>query len=292
MAGALPTAVLPPLTPLIPLNINNETGGGGYPLRNDNDTNFGYISKGNGTTYPEMYIPYRPANLSDPTLIQPGEKTFFKNVETNKWCRLAPFSPQTQCETFGMVCDQEQVTGASLITYTGLGLSYYGTPLVQEPGTGVLTLSSNPNCSEPNGDKFSFPPGESLAEGLVCQLIADGAPAYRRVAVYVKTQVMCQDACAPRALQLQPARVAPLPCWKTAAIRQHLITVCLPAHSSSATYPPSDTNQHQGQQRLPAAQRQQHQLWLHRQWQWHYAARAVHCLPRWQRGQPFTDQAW
>ena len=160
VCAASAAAPFPPLTPLIPLNMLN---GSGYPLRNDNTTDFGHIGNGNGTTPPEMYTAYHPGNEDNPELIHAGETTIFKNIETGLWCRLAPFTPQTTCLTQGMLCDQASPNGAAVLTYTGTGLAYQGTPLVQQPVTGTLVLSSDPKCGNGFGNKLVFPPGEMWA---------------------------------------------------------------------------------------------------------------------------------
>ena len=55
--------------------------------------------------------------------------------------------------------------GASILTYTGTGLSYMGVPLVQLPESGTLVLSSDPACKlPPDGDKFTFPPAQMERE--------------------------------------------------------------------------------------------------------------------------------
>jgi hypothetical protein len=158
-------APFPPLTPLIPLNLLNRTG---YPVRNDNPTNFAYVGKGNGTTPPEMYIAYHPGNEDNPTPINAGETTIFKNIETGLWCRLAPFTPQTTCNTQGMLCDQASPAKATILTYTGNGLTYNGVPLVQLPVSGTLVLRSDPQCGAPGGEKLTFPPGEARGRHVLC----------------------------------------------------------------------------------------------------------------------------
>jgi hypothetical protein len=158
-ARGLPAAPLKPIPPLTPLNILDKTG---YPLRNDNTTNFGYVGNGNGTTPPEQYIAYHAGNEDNPSPIKPGQTTIFQNVETGMWCRLAPFTPQQGCNTQGMLCDQESSATATVLTYTGLGLIYGGVALVQQPGTKTLVLSNDPACSVPDGDRLTFPPGASV----------------------------------------------------------------------------------------------------------------------------------
>jgi hypothetical protein len=135
-------------------------------VRNNNTTNFAYVGKGNGTTPPEMYTAYHPGNEDNPTPINAGETTIFKNIETNKYCRLAPMVPQGGCNTQGMLCDQLEPSTATILTYTGTGLAYNGVPLVQLPGSGTLVLRNDPKCGEPGGDKLVFPPGAS--PGCVC----------------------------------------------------------------------------------------------------------------------------
>ncbi len=143
-------------------------------MRNDNLTNFAYVGTGIGITPPEQYVAYRPANNIDPTPIQPGETTIFKNQETRKWCRLAPFTPSTTCLTQGMLCDQDSPGTATVFTYTGTGLQVGGVPMVQEATTGSLVLTSEPTCSDPGGEKLVFPPGRPLpyccCALLVCKL--------------------------------------------------------------------------------------------------------------------------
>lgn len=81
---AAPPPAGPPLSPLVPINILDKDGD---PVRNDNSTNMGYVGGGNGSTPAEIYTAYNPANLSDPTPIQPGGTTYLKNAGTGKFCR-------------------------------------------------------------------------------------------------------------------------------------------------------------------------------------------------------------
>lgn len=64
----------------------------------------------------------------------------------------------SSCATQGVLCDQTSPANATILTYTGSGLSYQGVPLVQSPTTGTLRLSADPLCTVPGGDKLSFPP--------------------------------------------------------------------------------------------------------------------------------------
>jgi hypothetical protein len=117
------------------------------------------VGKGNGTTAPEQYIAYHSNNTANPTPIEAGETTFFKNLLTGLFCRIADFNPTRTCYSKGMICDQASETTASIITYTGTGLAYNGEPLVQAWDTGTLLLTRDPACSKPGGEFVSFPPG-------------------------------------------------------------------------------------------------------------------------------------
>ena len=64
----------------------------------------------------------------------------------------------SSCATMGVICDQDSIANASILTYTGTGMSYNGVPLVQSPNTNTLLLSADPACTVPGGDKLTFPP--------------------------------------------------------------------------------------------------------------------------------------
>jgi hypothetical protein len=148
-----PDPDLPPITPI------NIIGKYGYPVRNDNITNFGYVGKGNGSTSPETYYATRPGDPTSTDPIKPGESTVFKNEQTGLYCRLAPYGasgPSVTCPGQGMLCDQASPSTATVLTYTGTGVAYNGVSLSQEPGTGTLVLSSSASCQGP--DTFTFPP--------------------------------------------------------------------------------------------------------------------------------------
>ena len=104
---------------------------------------------------------YRPANPADPTPIQPGETTQLKNTQTGKYCRLtqlpAGYVSPTTCNTQGVICDQDTIATATILTYTGSGLSYNGVPLVEVAPSKTLVLSADASCTVPGGDKLTFP---------------------------------------------------------------------------------------------------------------------------------------
>jgi hypothetical protein len=66
-------------------------------------------------------------------------------------------SPST-CNTQGLICDQPTISTATILTYTGSGMSYNGVPLVETAPTGTLVLSADPACAVANGGTLSFPP--------------------------------------------------------------------------------------------------------------------------------------
>jgi hypothetical protein len=147
-------------------------------VRNDNLTNFAYVGPNDGKQQPpEIYSAYRPENPNDPTPIPPGGTAQLKNAQTGKYCRIAqlpatyPLSQPiassgarhllqvpSSCATQGVLCDQDTISTASVLTYTGTGMSYNGVPLVQSPNSKTLLLSSDPACTVPGGDKLTFPP--------------------------------------------------------------------------------------------------------------------------------------
>ena len=157
--AAPPPALPPPLTPIINILVLDSSGN---PVRNDNLTNFAYVGPNDGVaTPPEVYNAYRPGNPADPTPIQPGETTQLRNAQTGKYCRLAQlpagYVSPTTCNTQGVICDQDNIATATILTYTGSGLSYNGVPLVQSLPSKTLVLSADPACTVPDGDKLTFP---------------------------------------------------------------------------------------------------------------------------------------
>jgi hypothetical protein len=180
-AAAPPPPTGPPLQPIVPINLLDQNG---FPVRNDNLTNFAYVGPNDGRQQPpEIYSAFRPANPSDPTPIPPGETAQLRNQQTGKYCRLAQLPTgyplytritssskrgllqvPGSCNTQGVLCDQDTIATATILTYTGYGMSYNGVPLVQSPGSKTLLLTADPACTTPGGDRMTFPPailGES-----------------------------------------------------------------------------------------------------------------------------------
>jgi hypothetical protein len=185
--AAFPPPPAPPITPIIPINLLDQNG---FPVRNDNLTNFAYVGPNDGQQQPpEVFFAYHPANPADPSPIDPGETAQLKNAQTGKFCRVAslpssyPLNKRkvssrktttknaktagkgrhllqtpSSCATQGVICDQDTIATASVLTYTGSGLSYNGLPLVQTPVSKTLVLSADPACTTPGGSKLTFPP--------------------------------------------------------------------------------------------------------------------------------------
>jgi hypothetical protein len=176
----LSSGTMPISTPI------NIVGGDGLPLRNDNLTNLAYVGRGDGSTYPEQYVAFRPNVPSSTAPATSGQLVILRNLQTGLFCRLAPVpaayplsipgasrrsralgpplaaqiglkAVPASCATFGVVADQPTAVTATVLTYTGFGLSYEGVPLVQTPGSRTLVLSSSPDCTTPGGGQLSFP---------------------------------------------------------------------------------------------------------------------------------------
>jgi hypothetical protein len=189
VAAAPPPPAGPPITPIIPINLVDQSG---YPVRNDNLTNYAYVGPNDGVQQPpEVYYAYHPQNPADTSPIDPGETAQLKNAQTGKYCRIAPLpagyplnrpvgtaaaawstgegrggtlgarhllQTSSNCTTMGVICDQDTIATASILTYTGTGMTYNGVPLVQSPISHTLIVSADPACTVPGGDKISFPP--------------------------------------------------------------------------------------------------------------------------------------
>ena len=130
-AAAPPPPLGPPLNPIIPINILDKDG---FPVRNDNLTNFAYVGSGDGLTPPEIYSAFHPQDPTNTTPIAPGETTYLRNAQTGMYCRLTAL-PSTyplsitsfsagrgllqSCATRGVLCDQPTAATATILTYTG-----------------------------------------------------------------------------------------------------------------------------------------------------------------------------
>jgi hypothetical protein len=102
--------------------------------------------------------------------IQPGETAILQNEQTGQYCQLRGLpSNSTQ---LGMFCDQPTPATATVMTYTGSGLSYQGQPLVAAGPLAPLLLSNTTTVPPgPMDDNLSFPPAGGLSYACVMGII-------------------------------------------------------------------------------------------------------------------------
>ena len=174
-----PPSLAAPITPIIPINLLNQNG---FPVRNDNLTNFAYVGPNDGQQQPpEVYFAYHPSAPADTSPIDPGETAQLKNAQTGKYCRVTQLpsgyplntpvgsastatgsrhllQTPSSCATQGVICDQDTIATASILTYTGSGMTYNGVPLVQSPISKTLLVSADPACTVSGGSIMTFPP--------------------------------------------------------------------------------------------------------------------------------------
>jgi hypothetical protein len=81
-----------------------------------------------------------------------------KSSKSSKTASRGLLQVPSSCATQGVLCDLDSPTGATILTYTGYGMSYNGVPLVQSPNSKTLLLSSDPACTVPGGEQMTFPP--------------------------------------------------------------------------------------------------------------------------------------
>jgi hypothetical protein len=135
--------------------INILTSSGSY-ARVDNLTSPAVTSTGYGTTSPQQFIATHPASPNSTTPIQPGETAILRSVATGAYCRLTAV-PSNSLQ-LGMVCDQPTAATATVLTYTGSGLSYNGVPLVATALGGPLLLANTTTSpATPASANLSFP---------------------------------------------------------------------------------------------------------------------------------------
>jgi hypothetical protein len=130
------------------------------------------VGSGNGTTAAEIYTVFNPTNLSS-TSIAAGGAMLIRSALTGGYCRLASLPADTDpCTTQGLVCDQASAAGASSLTWSGNSITSGGVPLVQHVSSTMLTLSADPACGVPCGDKLTARPapgGDDTAVQLFVQ---------------------------------------------------------------------------------------------------------------------------
>jgi hypothetical protein len=142
--------------PALPANtpINVMSSSAGY-VREDNATSPAYMGSGSGLSPAEQFVAISPSAPNSIAPIQPGQTTILQSVATGQYCRLVTLSPSTEQ---GMVCDQPTAATATLLTYTGSGLSYAGVPLVASSSGAPLVLANSTSASlGPSSDDLAFP---------------------------------------------------------------------------------------------------------------------------------------
>jgi hypothetical protein len=145
-----------------------------------------YVGDGYGLTSQEKYLFYKAGALADTTAIQPGNSIIISNVFTGQYCQLADLPAgyalgkssrsllqssaasralkQTSCLTKGIICNQPSAAAATPFTYTGTGLSFSGTSVVQSPNSYTLLISNAPECTIPDGAVYTFPSANGGAQ--------------------------------------------------------------------------------------------------------------------------------
>ena len=120
-----------------------------------------------GTTLPEIYTAYHPSNMGSSVPIQPGETAILQNQQTGQYCQLRGLPSNSS--QMGMFCDQPTPATATVMTYTGSGLSYQGQPLVATGQYAPLLLSNTTKVPPgPMDDNLTFPPaGGRLARRML-----------------------------------------------------------------------------------------------------------------------------
>lgn len=89
--------------------------------------------------------------------IQPGETAILQNQQTGQYCQLRGLPSNSS--QMGMFCDQPTPSTATVMTYTGSGLSYQSQPLVATGPNAPLLLANTTKVSPgPTDDNLAFPP--------------------------------------------------------------------------------------------------------------------------------------
>jgi hypothetical protein len=97
------------------------------------------VGSGNGSTVPEQFYAYHSASTSDTTPIEAGDTTILRSKQTGLYCQTAAI-PSTNQQ--GVLCDVATPASATVLTYTGSGLSYNGVPLSTTGPSQTLVLDA------------------------------------------------------------------------------------------------------------------------------------------------------
>jgi hypothetical protein len=179
MSSPLLTPAVPSLPPLPTNTPINFVYPNGAMLTVDNITGLVSLSgqDADGTSTSTMFIAQNPSNPSSTAPLSPGSSVILYSAATGAYCRVADLSTgrrrmlldSSSCPTQSLVCDAPTAAGASILTWTGSGLSYQGIPYVQQPGGTTMGFTADPVCSMigssstisvspvPSGGHFSCP---------------------------------------------------------------------------------------------------------------------------------------
>jgi hypothetical protein len=132
----------------------------------DSATSFVYCPDKNGTgaAPAEQFIPVRPDATSNP--IAPGEPLYWQSVQTGRYCRVVLDAGASKIR-----CDLLQPQGASVLVYTGNGMTFEGRPLVNPGGSAPLYLADAGTQAPP----LAFQParGPSLTVGASIMVLGN-----------------------------------------------------------------------------------------------------------------------
>jgi hypothetical protein len=138
----------PDLLPGVPFTVQTTSPTAGY-VRTDSATSPASTGTGDGTTLPEQFTATNPGSPS--SVIEPGDTAILKSEATGMYCRLVPL-PNTSPVQTGVLCDQPTAATATVLTYTGSGLSTAeGVPLVSSGPGGALVLANATTTAPPPG---------------------------------------------------------------------------------------------------------------------------------------------
>jgi hypothetical protein len=128
--------------PLMPNIASNIRSGGA--CRVDAPTSFMVCapSPGAGNSTQEQFTAVRPDGTSVP--VGPGQKVFLKSERTGLYCRVMPVSGRSQ-----VLCDRDAAARATLLNYTGYGLTTADGQPFLNPGGGQAIYFGAPSAQAP-----------------------------------------------------------------------------------------------------------------------------------------------
>lgn len=108
-------------------------------MRVSGPSDFALIGSGSGSTPPEQFYAFNPANTADNAPIQSGHAVILRSQQTGMYCRMAAMPSAGQQ---GMVCDAATPAAAASLTFTGSGLAFNGVPLSATGPSQTLVLDA------------------------------------------------------------------------------------------------------------------------------------------------------